>query len=72
MRKVEVRVLKPWSYSLHGFDANTALKGKVLEVPEDLATDGVISGHVEIVETKMRRVAPENKGRGKPKPKIKE
>lgn len=41
------RCIKPWRYSLHGFDVNNAAEGAELTLPDSLLADGIISGHLE-------------------------
>ena len=59
-----VEVIKPWRYSRHGHDVNDAAPGDMLDIPDDLARDGIATGHVKSALAKQAAAgAPERKTR---------
>lgn len=70
---LNVKVLEPWKYSLDGVRVREAEVGDNLELDDQLASDGVMTGHLKIIEGKSRPddgedkmldASPENKAEG--------
>lgn len=58
-----VEVVRPWRYSRHGHDVQNADAGAMLDLPEDLAKDGIATGHLQPAVAKQALSGPPERKR---------